>query len=122
MPVSRFYKALVLGGRATVGVPHSEHAPRRGYTEFTVSLTIRKPSCTYHSRQLVREKSSGEPRPENTSLMVTDLVASHQSCLSRRGKRSRVLLFDYNNIARKSLERHGLEIAQFDVERRTIVI
>lgn len=122
MPVSRFYKALVLGGRATVGVPHSEHAPRRGYTEFTVSLTIRKPSCTYYSRQLVREKTSGESRPENTSLMVTDLVASHQSCLSRRGKRSRVLLFDYNNIARKSLERHELEIAQFDVERRTIVI
>ena len=29
MPVSRSYKALVLGGRATVGVPHSEHAPRR---------------------------------------------------------------------------------------------
>ena len=111
MPVSRFYKALVLGGRATVGVPHSERAPRRGYTEFTVSLTIRKPSCTYHSRQLVREKTSGESRPENTSLIVTDFVASHQSCLSRRGKRSRVLLFDYNNIARKSLERHELEIA-----------
>ena len=35
MPVSRSYKALVLGGRATVGVPHSEHAPRRGHIEST---------------------------------------------------------------------------------------
>lgn len=78
MPVSRSYKALVLGGRATVGVPRSEHAPRR---ESIVSRNKRFVSP-------LEDKRSAETTPPILLTLRFDSV-------SRGGRKARVFRFSH---------------------------
>lgn len=72
MPVSRSYKALVLGGRATVGVPHSEHEPRREHNAPTSpSFAAAVVSVL---RGLVPGRTGSPAREQNTPVPVRRLL------------------------------------------------